>query len=125
MLFEIKMNGIDNQRHIVLNLRAQLFHTAVNSQNNKNSVKYIVKCLLMLAGNVCICKALWVSKRALAPVQCAVGLVGTVPASSGGGGGINMSITALLVSLTAHSLTSFHTPNPWLGEIKQDYPLLE
>lgn len=29
------MNGIDNQRHIVLNLRAQLFHTAVNSQNNK------------------------------------------------------------------------------------------
>jgi len=40
----------------------------------------------MLAGNVCICKALWVSKRALGPVQCALGLVGTVPASSGGGG---------------------------------------
>lgn len=64
-----KLNGTDNQRHIVLNLRAQLFHTAVNSQNNKKSVKYIVKCLLMLAGNFCIYKALWVSKGAWAPVQ--------------------------------------------------------
>lgn len=32
-------NGIDNQRHIVLNLRAQLFLTTVNPQNSKKKKK--------------------------------------------------------------------------------------
>lgn len=78
-----KMNGIDNQRHIVLNLRAQLFHTAVNSKNNKK--KNILKCLLILAGNFCI-KHYGCPKGPEPPVQCAVGLEGTVPVSVRGWG---------------------------------------
>lgn len=38
------MNGIDNQRHIVLNLWAQLVHTAVNSLNNKKKCE--VHCVM-------------------------------------------------------------------------------
>lgn len=62
---EQKQNGIDNQRHIVLNLRARLFPTTVNPQNSnrkkqkKKHIKYKVICLLMLADSCAFANLLW------------------------------------------------------------------
>lgn len=73
-----KMNGIDNQRHIVLNLRAQLFPTTVNSQNRKKTYKIQCELPANIGRLVCICKCTVGVQRGLGSV-CAAGWVPCQP----------------------------------------------
>lgn len=74
-----------------------------------------MKCLLMLAGYFCICKALRASKGARAPEQCAAGPCWALCQSLIGGVGIDTSITAKLDSLTAHNRPLFTPPQFMTG----------